>query len=34
MQETRIGTAPLNRHLERFEREAAIVDGADRPPSL
>ena len=32
MQQTRLGTPPLQRHLERLDRYVSIVDGADRPP--
>ena len=31
VQEPGLGTATLHRHLERLQREASIVDGADRP---
>src|SRR6266849_3522877 len=32
MQQTRIGAPTLQRHLERLDRQVAIIDRADRPP--
>ena len=31
VQQTHRGTAPCQRHLERFQREVSVVDGTDRP---
>ena len=31
VQQTRLGTAPLQRHLQGLQRQVAVIHGADRP---